>query len=87
MQRIPALEPAALNAYRSQTGALAAGVLDPKLRERIAVVTAGTNRCDYLASVRTMLGRGAGVADMELALTVAAGSARDRGVRPRLRRR
>jgi len=59
--------PAALEFYLSQTKSLAGGVLDPKLREQIAVAMAGTNQCDYCASAHTFLGKKAGVSPAELA--------------------
>ena len=58
--------PAALEFYLAQSRALAGGVLDPKLREQIAVTLAGTNRCNYCASAHTLLGKQAGVAESEL---------------------
>jgi uncharacterized peroxidase-related enzyme len=62
-----AQSPAALQFYLSQTKALSAGALDPKLREQIAVTMAGINRCDYCASAHTFLGKKAGVPATELA--------------------
>ena len=59
--------PAALEFYLSQSQALAGGVLDPKLREQIAVTMAGLNQCDYCASAHTFLGKKAGVSAAELA--------------------
>ena len=62
-----AQSPAVLDAYLKQMSALASGDLDPKLREQIALVAAGKNQCDYCASAHTLLGKGAGVAESELA--------------------
>lgn len=59
--------PAALEFYLSQSKALAEGVLNPKLREQIAVAMAGINQCDYCASAHTFLGKKAGVSESELA--------------------
>jgi uncharacterized peroxidase-related enzyme len=67
--------PAVLEFYLAQTKALAGGVLDPKLREQIAVTIAGTNRCDYCASAHTFLGKKAGVTEDELAANLAGRSA------------
>lgn len=64
--RILAQSPAVLDAYLKQMTALAAGDLDPKLREQIALVAAGKNQCDYCASAHTLLGKGAGVEESEL---------------------
>jgi len=59
--------PAALEGYLGLMGALGKGKLDPKLREQLAVVTAGYNGCNYCASAHTYLGDKAGVAKDELA--------------------
>jgi uncharacterized peroxidase-related enzyme len=59
--------PAALQSYLAQSEALAGGVLPPALREQLAVVTAGTNHCDYCASAHTLMGKGAGISATELA--------------------
>lgn len=59
--------PAVLEAYLQQSGTLATGALSAQLREQIAVVTAGTNACDYCASAHTLLGKNAGVSTDELA--------------------
>jgi len=64
--KLLAHSPAALRAYVGQTEALAGGVLDRKLREQIAIATAGANQCDYCASAHTLLGKRAGLADAEL---------------------
>jgi len=66
--------PAALRAYLGQTEALAGGVLDRKLRERIAIATAGANGCDYCASAHTLLGKRAGLAGAELERNLRGGS-------------
>jgi uncharacterized peroxidase-related enzyme len=70
--------PAALEAYLAQSRALAGGVLDPKLREQIAVTMAGANQCDYCASAHTFLGKKAGVAEAELAANLAGRSQDDK---------
>ncbi|MEN9866974.1 MAG: hypothetical protein RL748_2564 [Pseudomonadota bacterium] len=62
--------PAVLASYLAQTEALAGGVLRASLREQIALVTAGTNQCDYCASAHTLLGKGAGVSATEAALNL-----------------
>jgi uncharacterized peroxidase-related enzyme len=58
---------AGLQSYLQQSQALAAGVLPPKVREQIALVTAGANGCDYCASAHTLLGKGVGVSAEEAA--------------------
>ncbi len=66
---------AALGGYLGLAGALGNGVLDPKLREQIAVAVAGANACDYCASAHTMLGKNAGVSKDELARNLSGASA------------
>jgi uncharacterized peroxidase-related enzyme len=61
-----AQSPAALEFYLAQSQALASGVLDPKLREQIALTMAGFNQCDYCAAAHTFLGKKAGVSAVEL---------------------
>lgn len=67
---------AALGAYLGISGALGEGLLDPKLREQIALAVAGTNRCDYCASAHTVLAGLAGVNQDEATLNLT-GSASD----------
>ena len=59
--------PAVLQSYVRQSEALAGGSLSPALREQIALVTAGTNGCDYCASAHTLMGKGAGLKQEEMA--------------------
>lgn len=65
--KVLAHSPAALQFYVGQIEALTKGVLDPQLREQLAVVTAGANHCDYCASAHTLMGKGAGLTERELA--------------------
>lgn len=58
--------PAALEAYIHFNTALSGGVLDPKLREQLAVTVAGFNGCNYCASAHIFLGGKAGVVREEL---------------------
>lgn len=58
--------PAALAAYLNFNSALAGGVLDPTLREQLAVTVAGFNGCNYCASAHVFLGGKAGVDRAEL---------------------
>lgn len=58
--------PAALEGYLSLSSALAGGALHPRLREQLAVVTAGYNQCNYCASAHTFLGSKAGIDEIEL---------------------
>lgn len=59
--------PAALEGHLNNMATLSGGVLSGKLREQIAMVSAGTNSCDYCASAHTVLGKMAGVDEAELA--------------------
>lgn len=59
--------PAVLQFYLTGSEALAGGALSAALREQIALVTAGENKCDYCASAHTLMGKGAGVAVDEMA--------------------
>jgi uncharacterized peroxidase-related enzyme len=56
-----------LQFYLQQGEALAGGSLPAQLREQIALVTAGSNGCDYCASAHTLMGKGAGLAADEMA--------------------
>lgn len=59
--------PAALKAYLDFSGALAGGLLDPKLREQIALTVGAANGCEYCVSAHTAIGRKAGLSSDELA--------------------
>lgn len=54
--RIVANSPAALEGYLGLSGALGKGSLDARTRERIALVVAELNRCDYCLAAHTYLG-------------------------------
>lgn len=58
--------PAVLQSYLSFSGALATGVLSPKTRESIALITAEKNNCDYCRAAHTMIGKKAGLTDAEV---------------------
>lgn len=58
--------PAALTAYLGMINTLADGVLDPRLREQLAVTVAAYNGCNYCASAHVFLGGKAGVGRDEL---------------------
>ncbi|MCE3605356.1 carboxymuconolactone decarboxylase family protein [Massilia sp. P8910] len=49
--------PAALEGYLSLNGAVAKGVLDIQLRERLALATAEFNGCDYCLAAHSYLGK------------------------------
>ncbi|MFO1311232.1 MAG: carboxymuconolactone decarboxylase family protein [Burkholderiales bacterium] len=67
MTRHMARSPAVLEAYLAMNGALAAGALDAKLREQIALATAQANACDYCLSAHSMIGKGAGLDAADIA--------------------
>lgn len=58
--------PAALQAYLDFSGALAGGLLDPKVREQIALTIGTANGCEYCVSAHTAIGKGAGLSSDEL---------------------
>jgi len=53
--------PKVLEGYLALNSALGQGLLDPQLREQIALTVAGANNCDYCASAHTVMGKGTGV--------------------------
>ena len=59
--------PAALSAALAFGEAMGQSSLSSALKEQLALVIAGTNNCDYCASAHTMIGKGAGVSEEELA--------------------
>lgn len=66
--------PAALEGLLGLVGALGKGKLPAKLREQIALVTAGYNGCDYCASAHTYLAGKAGVPAEEATANLAGDS-------------
>jgi uncharacterized peroxidase-related enzyme len=67
LYRVVAQSPAALDGLLGLTGALAQGALGAKLREQIALGVAERNGCDYCLSAHSVLGKGAGLGDAEIA--------------------
>ncbi len=59
--------PATLASYLGFSGAVNEGILSAQLREQIALTAAGTNQCDYCASVHTIVGDQLGLDKDELA--------------------
>ena len=57
MTKVMANSPAVLEAYLGFSGALGNGLLDAKTRERLALVTAQQNHCDYCLSAHTAIGK------------------------------
>lgn len=53
--------PAALQGYLSLNGALGSGVLPAAVRERLALLVAETNGCDYCLAAHSLLGKHAGL--------------------------
>jgi len=73
--RVVGNSPAALEGYLGLNGALAKGKLDAKTRERIALVVAELNSCDYCLSAHTYLGKNlAKLEDSEMAANREGGS-------------
>lgn len=64
--RTLANSPAALEAYLNFSGALSNGLLEAKLRERIALVVGQQNGCQYCVSAHTFIGRTAGLSEAEI---------------------
>jgi AhpD family alkylhydroperoxidase len=64
-----AQSPASLDGYLAFRGALGKGVLDMKMRERIALLTASINDCEYCVSAHTFRGGKIGISPDDLAAT------------------
>lgn len=58
--------PAALQGYLSLNGALATGVLPAQVRERLALMVAEANGCEYCLAAHSLLGKNAGLAVPEI---------------------
>lgn len=67
--------PAALEAYLNMSAALAAGGLDAKLREQIALTVAQANSCEYCLSAHSAIGKLVGLKPEEIAASREAHSA------------
>jgi uncharacterized peroxidase-related enzyme len=61
MTKVMVNSPKVLEAYLGFSGALAAGYLDAKIREQLALVTAQQNHCDYCLSAHTAIGKMVGL--------------------------
>lgn len=66
MTRVMANSPAVLEGYLSFSGALAAGALDAKLREQIALEVGEQNSCQYCVSAHAAIGKITGLSDAEI---------------------
>jgi len=67
MARAMAQSPAVLEGYVSLNSALGKGTLGRKLSEELALALAGANHCDYCASAHSVLGKLAGLDQMQVA--------------------
>lgn len=74
MMATMAHSPAVLGAYLGFGQTLGSAKLSGALREQIALAVAGANACEYCASAHTLLGKGAGVGEDELARNLASES-------------
>jgi len=66
LHRTMASAPAALDAYLSMRGALVRGALDNAMRERLALLIAEENGCEYCVSAHVFRGAKVGLAPEEL---------------------
>ena len=66
LMRVLGNSPAALEGYLNLRGALAGGVLAPRLREQIALAVGEINGCGYCLSAHTLLGGKTGLAADEI---------------------
>jgi uncharacterized peroxidase-related enzyme len=66
MTKVMANSPAVLEAYLGFSGALGKGLLDAKTRERLALLTAQENHCDYCLSAHTAIGKMVGLEPQQI---------------------
>jgi uncharacterized peroxidase-related enzyme len=66
MTRVMAASPVVLESYLNFSGALSGGLLDAKTREKLALLTAQENSCDYCLSAHTAIGKMVGLKDEEI---------------------
>jgi uncharacterized peroxidase-related enzyme len=66
MTRVMAASPAVLESYLGFSAALSAGLLDAKTREKLALLTAQENSCDYCLSAHTAIGKMVGLNHEEI---------------------
>ena len=67
MTKVMANSPAVLEGYVGFSGALGKGLLDAKTRERLALVAAQENRCDYCLSAHAAIGKMVGLEPEQIA--------------------
>ena len=65
LMRVMANSPAVLQSYLGFSAALRSGVLSATLRERIALVVAEANSCDYCLAAHSAAGKMAGLSEEE----------------------
>ena len=66
MTKVMANSAAVLQGYLQFNAALAGGVLDPKLREEIALEVGEQNACEYCVSAHTAIGKMIGLSNPEI---------------------
>jgi uncharacterized peroxidase-related enzyme len=66
MTRVMVNSPAVLEAYLGFNGALAGGLLRPKIREQLALAIAQQNQCDYCLSAHTAIGKMVGLTQQQI---------------------
>lgn len=66
--RVAAQSPAALEGLLGLSGALGGGALTAATRESVALAVAEANGCDYCLSAHSLIGRGAGLSEADIAL-------------------
>lgn len=66
LMRTMAQSPVVLNGYLQLNAALAAGILNGRLRESLAIAVAEGNGCEYCLSAHSLLGRKAGLSEAEV---------------------
>jgi uncharacterized peroxidase-related enzyme len=66
MTKAMANSPAVLEGYLGFAAALGKGLLEPKIREQLALVTAQHNRCDYCLSAHTAIGKMVGLTEEQI---------------------
>ncbi len=64
--RTLAHSPAGLGGYLGLSETLSGGLLDAQDRERVALITAQENTCDYCLAAHTAIGKGAGLDNEEI---------------------
>lgn len=67
MMRVMAANPTVLDAYLGFSGTLMTGLLGVKLHEQIALAVSEANSCDYCLAAHSLLGKGAGLTESDIA--------------------